>query len=33
VGQFEAWTGKGAPAEVMRKVVQGRLSGNDKWDF
>jgi shikimate 5-dehydrogenase len=24
VGQFEAWTGKGAPVEVMRRVVEGR---------
>lgn len=25
-GQFEAWTGKNAPVEVMRKVVEERLS-------
>jgi 3-dehydroquinate dehydratase/shikimate dehydrogenase len=25
--QFEAWTGKTAPMEIMRKVVEGRLNG------
>jgi shikimate 5-dehydrogenase len=24
-GQFAAWTGEAAPAEVMRKVIEGRL--------
>ena len=28
--QFEAWTGSPAPADVMRKVVEQRLSGTQK---
>jgi 3-dehydroquinate dehydratase/shikimate dehydrogenase len=26
-GQFEAWTGKPAPTDLMRRVVEGRLGG------
>jgi shikimate dehydrogenase len=27
VGQFEAWTGKPAPVDIMRQVVESRLGG------
>jgi shikimate 5-dehydrogenase len=27
VAQFEIWTGTPAPADVMRRVVRGRLVG------
>jgi shikimate 5-dehydrogenase len=30
--QFEAWTGVKAPADVMRRVVEGRLAGKEKME-